>query len=46
MDDMTEPGSQTGGSGKPGRGMGGPMWAMWICCLALLLFLILSFLRR
>ena len=32
---------------RASRRTGGPMWAMWICCLVpLLLFLIWSFFRR
>jgi len=47
MSDMEQPGPPTDRPGKTGRGMGGPMWIMWICCLVpLLLFLIWSLLRR
>lgn len=47
MSNMRRSGAPVGGPEKMGRGTGGPMWAMWMCCLVpLLLFLIWSFLRR
>lgn len=46
MTESEPSGGPMSGPEKKGRGMGGSMWAMWICCLGILLFLLLSFLRR
>ena len=45
MSEMRQPSTQGGEPETTGRGMGG-MWPMWLCCIAILLFLILSFFRR